>query len=52
VARRGVPEHLRGRAGVNNLANQTNALIASYFLTLKNAKGQKLEAQVLAVSRW
>ncbi|MFL5327593.1 MAG: beta strand repeat-containing protein [Gemmataceae bacterium] len=37
-------------AGTNNLTGKTNAQVAAYYLTLFNAQGQKLEAQVMATA--
>jgi hypothetical protein len=37
-------------AGANNLAGKTNAQVAAFFVTLFNAHGPKLDAQVLATA--
>ncbi len=37
-------------AGANNLAGKTNAQVAAYYVTLFKQKGQKLDAQVLAIA--
>ena len=37
-------------AGANNLAGKTNAQVAAFYLTKFNVKGQKLDAQILAVA--
>jgi len=44
------PNMYGATAGANALAGKSNAYVASYFLQLFSAKGQKLEAQVLAVA--
>jgi len=38
------------QAGPNNLAGKTNAQVAAFYLTKFTVKGQKLEAQILAVA--
>ncbi|MCY2926375.1 MAG: hypothetical protein NT031_13230, partial [Planctomycetota bacterium] len=38
------------QAGANNLTGKTNTQVAAYYMTLFNAKGQKLGAQVLATA--
>ena len=37
-------------AGPNNLTGKTNAQVAAFYLTKFNVKGQKLDAQILAVA--
>jgi hypothetical protein len=44
------PKLYGAQAGANNLSGKTNAQVATYYLTLFGAKGQKLEAQVLATA--
>jgi hypothetical protein len=44
------PNLYGSQAGANNLLGKTNTDIASFYLKLFNVKGQKLDAQVLAVA--
>ncbi|MCY2928658.1 MAG: SpaA isopeptide-forming pilin-related protein [Planctomycetota bacterium] len=44
------PRLYGAQAGSNNLTGKTNTQVAAYYMTLFNVKGQKLNAQVLAVA--